>query len=78
MGYAKGHAKSNSKKTVTSKVKNKADNKAKSAVNSTAKSNTNSYVIQLKSQTSLLTALGLSALFIFIAISFYNNVTAAR
>lgn len=32
----------------------------------------------LKRQTSLLIALSLSALFIFIAISFYNSVTASR
>jgi uncharacterized membrane protein affecting hemolysin expression len=78
MGYAKGYAKSNSKKSVTSKAKNQADSKTKSPVNNNGKSNTKRYAIQLKSQTSLLTALGLSALFIFIAISFYNNVTAAR
>ncbi len=85
-----GHAQGNAKKSVTSKVKAQVSSKAKSLVNSKAKNLVNSKVknlviskaryctIQLKRQMPLLVGVGLSALLIFIAISFYNNVTAAR
>lgn len=69
-----GNAKGNAKKSVISKAKKSVTSKAKGRVNS----NTRNYTIQLKRQMSLLVGVGLSALFIFIAISFYNNVTAAR
>jgi uncharacterized membrane protein affecting hemolysin expression len=73
---------SKAKSEVNSKVKSPVNNNikrlTKSDIQSFIKNKTKNYVIQLQRQTSLLIGLGLIALFIFIAISFYNNVTASR